>query len=60
MSKEEILNPEFQLNDALCDEVDLDYKVVKKSIRMIDYPMIQPFMFLYAIAAVDQSNILSL
>ena len=55
--KEEMLDPELQVKEALRDEADLDDVVVKKLIRKIDYRLIPPLAFLYAIALVDRNNL---
>ena len=43
--------------EALHDEADLNDVVVKKLIRKIDYRLIPPLAFLYAIALVDRNNL---
>ena len=55
--KEEMLDPELQVKEALRDEADLDDEVVKRLIRKIDYRLIPPLAFLYAIALVDRNNL---
>jgi MFS family permease len=56
-AKEDHLDPELQVKEALRDEADLNDVVVKKLIRKIDYRLIPPLAFLYAIALVDRNNL---
>ena len=55
--KDEMFDPEVQMREALHNEIDLDNEVVKKLIRKIDYRLIPPLAFLYAIALVDRNNL---
>ena len=54
---EKILDPELHVKEAIRDEADLDDVVVKKLIRKVDYRLIPPLAFLYAIALIDRNNL---
>ena len=56
-AKEERLATELLVREALRDEADPSDEVVKKLIRKIDYRLVPPLAFLYAIALVDRSNL---
>jgi len=55
--EEERLDPKLQVKEALRDEADLNDVVVKKLVRKIDYRLIPPLAFLYAIALVNRNNL---
>lgn len=57
VATEGTLDPELLVREARRDEPDLSDVVVKKLIRKIDYRLIPPLAFLYAIALVDRNNL---
>ncbi|KAK5700336.1 hypothetical protein LTR17_023011 [Elasticomyces elasticus] len=55
--KDELFDPKAHVEEALRNEIDLDDELVKKLIRKVDYRLIPPLAFLYAIALVDWNNL---
>ncbi|KAK4913691.1 hypothetical protein LTR49_018025 [Elasticomyces elasticus] len=55
--KDELFDAKAHVEEALRNEIDLDDELVKKLIRKVDYRLIPPPAFLYAIALVDRDNL---